>query len=151
MPLLYWSQSQNLKKRDKYLSKNDADDILEKAEKLFEVGKFEESIQLLRPHYDKKHNVKALGIKLFKDKDKATACQILAMNYLALDNEVMCRKRIEDLLLLAPDYDPNLAGAPPLFAQEVELVREELSRTKISSVSKTAEKIELVPAYQLSV
>ncbi|WP_028296733.1 TonB-dependent receptor plug domain-containing protein [Olivibacter sitiensis] len=106
------------------------------AERLYEIGRFEEGIRLLRG---------CLDSKAMNFDEKVQAFRLISMSYLAMDSIEMADKHIVQLLLLKNNFEADIRD-PDRFRTAVGHVRSRMRANLTSSVSKKAERIELAPA-----
>lgn len=109
---------------------------IESAESLYNLGKFDNCIQLLND---------CLSKNGFEYSEKIQAYRFMTMSYLAIDSVEEADKVISQLLSLQDNFEP-LSNDPYRFRVEVIFQRQLLRASLISSVSKKAENIKLAPA-----
>jgi outer membrane receptor for ferrienterochelin and colicin len=109
---------------------------IETAESFYNLGRFENCIQLLNGCLQKNG---------FEFNEKVQAYRFLTMSYLAVDSIDQADKIIAQLLSLQDNFEP-LSNDPYRFRIEVIYQRQLLRASLISSVSKKAENIKLAPA-----
>jgi hypothetical protein len=109
---------------------------IESAESLYNLGKFENCIQLLNGCLQKNG---------FEFSEKIQAYRFMSMSYLASDSVDKADKVIAQMLSLQDNFEP-LSNDPYRFRIEVIFQRQLLRANLISSVSKKAENIKLAPA-----
>ena len=109
---------------------------IESAESLYNLGKFDNCIQLLND---------CLSKNGFEYSEKIQAYRFMTMSYLAIDSVDKADKMIVQLLSLQDNFEP-LSNDPYRFRIEVIFQRQLLRSSLISSVSKKAENIKLAPA-----
>jgi len=109
---------------------------IESAESLYNLGKFENCIQLLNGCLQKNG---------FEFSEKIQAYRFMSMSYLASDSVDKADKVIAQMLSLQDNFEP-LSNDPYRFRIEVIFQRQSLRANLISSVSKKAENIKLAPA-----
>ncbi len=105
-------------------------------ESKYDIGKFYECINGLRP---------CLDAKGFNYEDRKQAYQLMAMCYLAIDSVDEADKYIERLLTINDNFQPD-SHTPQRFRSEVNVIRSRMRATRISSVSKKNENIDHAPA-----
>lgn len=109
---------------------------IESAESYYNLGKFENCIQLLNDCLKKNG---------FEYSEKIQAFRFMTMSYLAIDSIDKADKVIAQMLSLQDNFEP-LSNDPYRFRIEVVYQRQLLRANLISSVSKKAENIKLAPA-----
>lgn len=109
---------------------------IESAESYYNLGKFENCIQLLNDCIQKNG---------FEFSEKIQAYRFMTMSYLAIDSVDKADKVIAQMLSLQDNFEP-LSNDPYRFRIEVIYQRQLLRASLISSVSKKAENIKLAPA-----
>lgn len=109
---------------------------IESAESIYNLGKFENCIQLLNGCIQKNG---------FEFSEKIQAYRFMSMSYLAIDSVDKADKVIAQMLSLQDNFEP-LSNDPYRFRIEVIFQRQLLRANLISSVSKKAENIKLAPA-----
>lgn len=109
---------------------------IESAESYYNLGKFENCIQLLNDCLKKNG---------FEFSEKIQAYRFMTMSYLAIDSVDKADKVIAQMLSLQDNFEP-FSNDPYRFRIEVIYQRQLLRASLISSVSKKAENIKLAPA-----
>ncbi len=107
------------------------------AENLYNIGRFNESIEQLNNCLSKE--------KGFGYEEKVQAYRLLAMSFLALDSMNAADDNIRQLLILKDDFTAD-SRDPERFRYELNLVRSAQRISIVSSVSKKAEDIRRAPA-----
>jgi outer membrane receptor for ferrienterochelin and colicin len=112
-----------------------SDVTLNDARKSYEIGKFTEVINSLKPCIEKG----------FNEKQKVEAYRLLAMTFIAIDSNEQAAIATGFLLQINPNYEANLFD-PPAFIKLVNTLRLAGGTQVVTSVSKKAENIFEAPA-----
>ncbi|WP_185154504.1 TonB-dependent siderophore receptor [Fulvivirga sp. M361] len=112
------------------------EETIHKALQHYEEGRFESSIELLVPCLEQKgldrRSLKAIH-------------RIVANSYLAMDHYKDAEKVILQLLEMVPDFEPGFEDDPELTTMVTQL-KNNLSSNRVTSVSKSSEKLSKAPA-----
>lgn len=111
-------------------------DDVRRATNSFDIGDFDDVIITL----DSCIKDKSADVRTRKE-----ALELRSRTYLFTDREEDAKKDLRTILTLDPNYDPS-SQASPLYTQLVTEVRVDMMKGTTNSVSKTNEKLELVPA-----
>ena len=110
---------------------------LDSAKYMYSIGRFYESIDMLKACLYTKG--------AFTADEKIRAYRYLAMCYLAIDSTASADNCIEELLALKDNFEPD-SDDPPRFKNELEAVRMTPRGVTVSSISKRNEDIRVAPA-----
>jgi len=115
---------------------NECSDIaLANAQKQYHIGAFEDILETLLP----------CTRSGFSDQQKEQSYHLLSLTYLALDSVEQSREMANELILLNPQWEPDLFD-PILFKRMIESIKDERNIIEVTSVSKRVENILHAPA-----
>jgi iron complex outermembrane receptor protein len=106
---------------------------LEKGQKCFETGRFDELVSLIAPCLEEG----------FTKDEQIQAYRLLALSHMAIDDIDAARKMIEEILKLDPFYTSNLMFDPPRYVQLIESMRKPV--TSLVTASRLVEPVNESP------
>ncbi len=121
-------------------SQNNCDwSSLNDADKNYQSGNFEETVNIIN---------KCINSG-FNDQQKVQGYRLLAKTYLALDNDSIANRSVNELLMINPKFQPDYLTDPPKFIKIIEKIKKLKSSLIVTSVSKKEENIYETPATAL--
>ncbi len=112
---------------------------LNDADQSYQSGNFEETVKII-------NNCITTG---YNDQQKVQGYRLLAKTYLALDNDSIANRTVNELLLINPKFQPDYLTDPPKFIKIIEKIKKLKSSLIVTSVSKKEENIYETPATAL--
>ena len=124
------------------LAQTDFDAVLVEAERYYEAGRLDRVIDLLAPYL--------AGDASATREEKAEACRLLAMAYIAMDNPEQAEAAVDHLLAVKPQFETTLRD-PPQFASLVARMRGGGAGIEVQLASGVTESIFDAPATMVVV